>query len=583
MLPPSLKRFFHILLVAIAALAPFCGLGAHDLWDPDEADHAQAARELLVDGRWARPTIAGESFAEKPPLQLWVIKCSALARGTDVDPFDARVPSAIGNILLVYITYLFGRKAGGPWTGALAALAAATTGEMLRTARWCQVDALFAGLFAAAAYFTFRLLTKPNLYHCAAAGAALGLAVLTKGPIAIALLVVTIAFDTLFTAEHRRRWLGRAGIYVTGSCILAVAVALPWYFALAADDPGGLGRSIVHENIDRFLHSQDHNNPFYYYFAGALWGSFAPVSLLLPPAICFAFHSSRDDETIWTRDRSPLRFALAGLIGGIVLLSIASSKQGKYLLPLSPFLALIVADFARNVVQFGARWHKVWFTAVLSVIALVSVIFTLFSTATTFFGPRADLAFAAIIAAVGGPKDPVVHIKTAIWALVPVGIGSFALLAVGIHSRASFRLAWFLAPLALAVGIAGAWVVPQLDPLKSPREAVEFAMQRLQIRARDPGEPRYAVYFPNRTDEKSVASWTGTSPFVYYADASHRRPLILRGADAVEEALKDPRPLVFVTRGDYLARLRGSLRDRLPVCFQKTVGSRTLVVVDTGK
>lgn len=558
------------------------GLGARDLWNPDEADHAQAARELLIEHRWAVPTIAGETFAEKPPLQLWIIKLSAMARGTDVDPFDARLPSAIGNILIVIITYLLGKRAGGPWTGMLAALVAATTFELATGARWCQVDSLFCGFFACASFFTFESIAKANIKNTILLALALGLAILTKGPLAGALLCAAVGMDILLNPDHRRAWFGRAGIYFCIAGILSLVVAAPWYIALASADSDGLGRSIFHENISRFLNSQDHKNPFYYYIAGSLWTSLAPAAWLLPPALIFAFRTTRDTTTIWTRDRSPLRFALAAFLGGLLLLSAASSKQGKYLLPLTPFVALIVADFARNVEQFGAKWQRAWITTILSVFALVLVIFTLFSLAASWFGPRADDAFAAMFSIVGLPARPIISISSAIWALLPCGIGSFALLAVGIHTRASFRLAWFLAPLTLASAVAGPWVVPAFDSLKSPKPAVDRAMERLQIHRERGFAPRYAVYFPPRPAQKSVESWTGTSQFVYYAKPEYRRPLILRGEEAVRAALDDKQPLVFVTRADYLARLPADLRARLPVCFQKAVGSRTLVVVDAG-
>lgn len=576
------RAHFHWLAVAMVALLPFWGLGAHDLWNPDEADHAQAARELLQEHRWAVPTIAGETFAEKPPLQMWVMKLSAMARGTDVDPFDARVPSAIGNALLVIATCALGWRAGGRWTGLAAALCAGASAEALMRARWCQVDGLFAGFFACAAVLSHRLLQKPNLTIAAGAGTALGLALLTKGPLAGALLVAAVATDALLTPEHRRAWLGRAGILLIGACVLAVAIALPWYVALASNDEGGMFRSLVHENIARFLKSQDHKNPFYYYIGGALWGSLAPMAWFLPPAVWFAFVTSRDAETVWTRDRSPLRFALAGLLGGLLLLSAASSKQGKYLLPLLPFAGVVAGDFARNVMQFGARWQKAWFTTVLSVLALVFVIFALFSLAASWFGPRADDAFASLAATFGVARESVPPISSAIDALLISGAGSFALLAVGIHTRASFRLAWFLAPLALAMGFAGARLMPALDASKSPRLVVEAAMTRLQMREKEGRQPRYAVYFPDRAADKSVESWTGASQFVYYADAAHRRPLVLRGISALENALADSQPLIFVTRSDYVSRLPPALRERLPVCFQKPVGSRTLVVVDSG-
>jgi 4-amino-4-deoxy-L-arabinose transferase-like glycosyltransferase len=570
--------------VVLAAVAPWVRLGARDLWNPDEADHAVAARELLQEGRWAIPTIAGETFAEKPPLQLWGMVLSARIRGTDVDEFDARVPSAIGNALLILAVFAMAVRSGGMRTASLACLAAATCGEWMLRSRWCQVDALFAGCFAWASLGTLRLLERPGWKAAGVVAISLGAAILTKGPLAPALLLATVLLDAALTVEHRRRWIGSAGLWLVASCAVAAALALPWYIALAATDAEGFWRSLLFENFRRFAASQDHQHPFYYYFAGAMWSSFAPASLILVPAAVFAFETTGTNarERLWLRDPSAVRFSLAGLIGGILLLSAASSKQGKYVLPLLPFVACIVADFARHVDRFGRPWQRHWFTAVFSLVSLVFVIFALFLLAASWFGRRADDAFASLVSAFADADAPLPPIGTVLAPLLLAGFGSFVLLAIGMHTRASQRLAWFLAPLLLAMTWVGARTLPALDDAKSPRPVVERAMERLGELERAGRAPRYAVYFPDRPGDKAVESWTGTSPFVYYAASRWRKPLVIRGPAALAASVAEPTPLVLVVRADYHARLPAELRSRLAVRFQKPVGSRKLVVLESG-
>ncbi|MFN0204950.1 MAG: ArnT family glycosyltransferase [Planctomycetota bacterium] len=558
------------------------------MWNPDEADHATAARELLLENRWAIPTIAGETFAEKPPLQVWGIVISAKLRGTEVDEFDARVPSAIGNVMIILAAFLLGKRSGGIRTGTLAALVAATCGEVLLRVRWCQVDSLFSGFFALAAVGAHSFITNikganPKFIIALATGAALGGAILTKGPLAPALLVAIVAADIVMTREHRRAWFGRAGVWLCVAFAVAAAVALPWYLVLASQDSGGFGRSFIYENIQRFSKSQDHHNPFYYYIAETVWTVFAPASLLFIPAFFFAFETTGKTSAarVFVRDSSPVRFSLASIAGGVLLLSAASSKQGKYLLPLAPFFAVVVADFARHVDAFGKKWQRIWITVVLSIIALVFVIIALLALAASWFGPRADDAFASLIAAFGVDNAPVFPIITVLWPLLFAGFGSFALLAAGIHTRASFRLAWLLGPLTLAILFIGAFTLPELNISKSPKEVVNLAMQRLAELEAAGKSPRYAVYFPDRPPEKPVDSWTGTSPFVYYAGTAYRRPLVLRGRAALEAALSDLRPLILVVRADYHTRLPKPLKDKLLVRFQKPVGSRKLAVLES--
>ncbi|HKE02025.1 MAG TPA: phospholipid carrier-dependent glycosyltransferase, partial [Planctomycetota bacterium] len=352
-----MRRALPVLLVVLAVVGPFVGLGRRDLWAPDEADHATAARELLVDGRWAVPTIAGETFAEKPPLQVWLIVLSAKLRGTDVDAFDARVPSAIGSALLVLATYVLGFQCRGrKKTAALAALVAATTSEVFLRARWCQVDGLFAGLFAWAAVGGVHLATPSRLYlddryfrlgngtASVLTGIALGLAVLTKGPLAIALLGAALIGHVLVVPSHRRECLRAAIRYGPVVLGLAIAIAIPWYLTIASRDSQGLWRALVYENLGRLTDSQSHRQPPWYYL-GTFWTTFAPASLLAIPAFAWVFRATRGSVG-GAADHDTVRGCAGAFLGGFVLLSIASSKQGKYLLPLAPYLAVLVAEFA---------------------------------------------------------------------------------------------------------------------------------------------------------------------------------------------------------------------------------------------
>ena len=235
-------------------------------------------------------------------------------------------------------------------------------------------------------------------------GSSLGLAILSKGPIAPTLLVAALGADFLLERTRGDHWDRRAIPFLILAFAVAGAIALPWYWALANADRSGLGRSLIHENLDRFLHSQDHNNPLVLRDGGALGGA-RPAAWLLPPALVFCWQTAAGSQRrrIHTRDDRVVRFSLAGFAGGLLLLSAASSKQGKYLLPLLPFVGVVVADFARHVVAYGRAWQRIWLTTVLSILALLLVIASLFCLAASWFGARADAALASLVASFGGP------------------------------------------------------------------------------------------------------------------------------------------------------------------------------------
>ena len=59
-----------IILSGIIFFIPF--LGKVHLFDWDEINFAEAAREMLVTGDYRRVQIGFQPFAEKPPLFMWV-------------------------------------------------------------------------------------------------------------------------------------------------------------------------------------------------------------------------------------------------------------------------------------------------------------------------------------------------------------------------------------------------------------------------------------------------------------------------------------------------------------------------------
>src|SRR2546428_364345 len=94
------KRRALVLLLAVAGFACFYRLGAVPLLDdPNEAEYAEVAREMVETGDWISPQLNYALFLNKPPLAYWLIALSDLAVGTN--EFAARLPSAVTGVVIV--------------------------------------------------------------------------------------------------------------------------------------------------------------------------------------------------------------------------------------------------------------------------------------------------------------------------------------------------------------------------------------------------------------------------------------------------------------------------------------------------
>ena len=66
------NRWGHYLLLLVATTALFLpNLGGPSLWDIDEGNNAEAAREMLASGNWIVPTFNYQLRVDKPALLYW--------------------------------------------------------------------------------------------------------------------------------------------------------------------------------------------------------------------------------------------------------------------------------------------------------------------------------------------------------------------------------------------------------------------------------------------------------------------------------------------------------------------------------
>ena len=94
-----------VIVIGAGLFIPF--LGHVHLFDWDEINFAESAREMLVSGNFHQVQINFQPFFEKPPLFMWMQALCMHFLGTD--EFSARFPNAIFGILTMLLTYNIGK------------------------------------------------------------------------------------------------------------------------------------------------------------------------------------------------------------------------------------------------------------------------------------------------------------------------------------------------------------------------------------------------------------------------------------------------------------------------------------------
>ncbi|MBO0931148.1 ArnT family glycosyltransferase [Fibrella aquatilis] len=274
-------RFYPLLLLLLGVVFYLPFLGRVHLFDWDEINFAESAREMLVTGNYARVQINFEPFWEKPPLFFW-LQATAM-RVLGVGEYAARLPNALMGIATLLTFFFVGKRVHGPQFGLLWAvgyLGALTPHLYFKTGIIDPTFNLF--IFLGICYIYEAVLRYGQAgagRYTALSGLFVGLAVLTKGPVGALLAGLTFVVVWVLARLVRRF----RPLLTLRNALLAIAavlvVASAWFgLEIIKNGPQFLEEFITYQI--RLFSTPDagHGQPFYYHFVVVLVGCF-PLSI----------------------------------------------------------------------------------------------------------------------------------------------------------------------------------------------------------------------------------------------------------------------------------------------------------------
>ena len=176
-----LKNNILITIAAFILFVPF--LGAVHLFDWDEINFAECAREMIVSHDFFSVKINFQPFWEKPPLFIWMQALSMSIFG--INEFAARLPNAICGIITLLVLYNIGRKLVDDKFGLVWVLAYA--GSFLPHFYFKSgiIDPWFNLFIYLGIYYFFLFTNNKSSRLLIFSALFIGLGVLTKGPVAV--------------------------------------------------------------------------------------------------------------------------------------------------------------------------------------------------------------------------------------------------------------------------------------------------------------------------------------------------------------------------------------------------------------
>lgn len=269
-------RKIQLFVVLFALLVLLPSLGAVRLFDWDEINFAESAREMIETGNYLQVQINYRPFYEKPPLFIWLQALSMQVFG--INEFAARFPNVIVGITTLLIAFSVGSRIHSQRFGVLWMICFA--GSLLPHfyMRSGIIDPLFNLLMFLAIWWIYRSVQEPSTFRWPlAAGIATGLAVLTKGPVGLGLVGLTSIIAWFVT--HRTLPFPWKTLFV----VLSIALVVPslWIGAEYLQH----GPTFIRENLAyqwRLLTTGEagHAQPWYYHLVVVAIGCF-PASVFV--------------------------------------------------------------------------------------------------------------------------------------------------------------------------------------------------------------------------------------------------------------------------------------------------------------
>jgi len=309
----------------------------------DETRYLSVAWEMWLRNDYLVPHLNGATYSHKPPLLFWIMNAGWSVFGI-TDWWPRLVAPAFG-LGCLFLTARLGKRL---WPDSQAYLIAPLL--LLGTFYWgiyttlTMFDLLVCFWTLVGIHGLLDVLDSKPLRGWALFALAIGMGVLSKGPVILVFLLPTALFAPYWSAATASwvKWYAGVIIATLAGAGLALAWALPAGFAGGEEYRNAI---FWGQSAGRMVGSFAHGKPFWWYLA-ILPGLVLPW-LIWPTLWKTAWTKIRtsrgsSDSGMETRNRG-LRLTLFWAVVTVAILSAISGKRPHYLLPMFPALALMVA------------------------------------------------------------------------------------------------------------------------------------------------------------------------------------------------------------------------------------------------
>ena len=342
-------------------------------------------RDRSESGDWLTPKVNGIFRFDKPPLIYWLMGFFYSLPKNEIwdslGTLSARLPSALGSLFLMLMIgdtlFCWPQKSDRQFlTPIVASLAFALSPIIIIWSRTAVSDALLTGTLGISLLLFWRRMASENNDQCISAWVFLGFAILTKGPVAFVLALLTI---TSFLVSQNNWKTLLCKINPKKGFLITILISVPWYILeLIKEGKPFWDNFFGYHNFQRYTSVvNNHAEPFWFFIYIMILASL-PFTPLLFYGIFKAFKDFLKSSKAGYKVTETLHtYSLCWFTSVLIFFSISATKLPSYWLPAIPAAAILISNSFINLKNLSKSYLYLWIFNILVLFGLSVAFFFL--------------------------------------------------------------------------------------------------------------------------------------------------------------------------------------------------------------
>ncbi len=322
------------LVQIIGMLNPFAG---------DAGKYAAVAKNVYLSGDFFNLTVNGDPYIQKPPFLIWLYSLGFYIFGTATN-FTARLFPVLYSFIAIYSTYKFSKLFYNKEISIISTCFFAFSLVFFLYNNDIHTDVALTANSILAIWQLALYIKNKKIFNLLAGFGAIALAMLTKGPIGIAVPGIAVLSHLIISRNYRMIF---NPIWIVGLLFTLIIIS-PYLISLY--EQSGFEGIIFYfwtNNAGRMDGSYLNNfrQPLFYFYN--------IISLMIPWSI-FILGGLIQSSYLFFKNKCKIIiseefFSLGGSLIFIVILSASVMKSPNYIYPVIPLLSILGAKFLYNL------------------------------------------------------------------------------------------------------------------------------------------------------------------------------------------------------------------------------------------